>query len=84
MQIGRKEFSAPPLLDDLLAAGVLSGDDEMYLQLDDRRQYLIFLFHDVARSSSWRTPCGPFRSPGAAGAGGRTPGGVARRGEADV
>lgn len=47
VQIGRNEFSAPPLLDELQAAGVLAGDDEMYLQFDDRRQYLIFLFHDV-------------------------------------
>lgn len=35
------------LLDELQAAGVLAGDDEMYLQFDDRRQYLIFLFYDV-------------------------------------
>lgn len=47
VQIARNEFSAPALLDDLQAAGVLSGDDEMYLQLDDRRQYLIFLFQDA-------------------------------------
>lgn len=47
VQIARNEFSAPALLDELQAAGVLAGDDEMYLQFDDRRQYLIFLFQDA-------------------------------------
>ncbi|MFN8468220.1 MAG: pentapeptide repeat-containing protein [Caldilineaceae bacterium] len=47
VQIARNEFSAPTLLDALQAAGVLAGDDEMYLQLDGRRQYLIFLFQNA-------------------------------------
>ncbi len=31
-------LGVPAVLDELQAAGVLAGDDEMYLQLDDRRQ----------------------------------------------
>jgi uncharacterized protein YjbI with pentapeptide repeats len=48
VQIARSEFSNPGLLDELLARGFFAAEEEMFLQFGDRKQYLLFLFQDVA------------------------------------
>jgi uncharacterized protein YjbI with pentapeptide repeats len=55
VQIARAEFSNPALLDALLARGVLAAEEEMFLQFDDRKQYLLFLFHDVGSEQELET-----------------------------
>jgi hypothetical protein len=63
VQIARAEFSNPALLDALLARGVLAAEEEMFLQFDDRKQYLLFLFQDVGSDQELETKLQALQHP---------------------